>query len=44
MRDYKHIMIRAERKRKGLIDEEPMKDKVLGGVFVLGLLLLAAFL
>jgi hypothetical protein len=44
MRDYKHIMIQAQRKRKGLIDEEPLKDKLLGGAFVLCLILLAAFL
>ena len=44
MRDYKHIMIEAERRRKGLIDEEPLKDTILGGLFVLALLLLAAFI
>lgn len=44
MRDYKHIMIEAERRRRGLVDEEPLRDKILGGVFVLFLILVAAFL
>ena len=44
MRDYKHIMIEAERRRRGLIDREPVSDKVLGGLFVLMLFLVAAFL
>lgn len=43
MRDYKHVMIRAQRRRKGLIDEEPLRDKLLGGAFVLLILLVAAF-
>lgn len=44
MRDYKHVMIRAQRKRKGLVDEEPLLDKLIGAAFVLWLFLIAALI